>query len=488
MSAASTEPQEGVGLDLLQAMVGREGPVIEGPDAVNAAMIRHWCAAIGDRNPAYTQPALAAATRWDGVIAPPAMLQAWVMPGFGVPPLEHDPIAEFHARSAELGYSSIVATNCEQEYLRPLRPGDRVRVRKRIEAVSGEKRTALGPGVFLTTRFSFTDAADHEVARMLHRVLKFKPGQAGAPAASQSAAAPGALRPRPNVTLDTAFYFEAARERRLLIQRCTGCGRLRHPPTPACAHCGALGWDTVQSQGRGTLFSYTVIDAPVVPPFKPGHVVGLVELQEGVRVVAELVEVGRDEVAIGMPLEVAFLQCDPGLVLPVFRPRPDLPVVMRGSERAIGFPGLSADALPRTVAPAEVRVGARLARLELPMTRSYIVASAIATRDYQEVHHDPDLARERGSQDVFLNILSTTGLVGRHVTDAFGPNAELRKLAIKLGATAYPGDTLAIDGRVIDKTDVPGGCELRVAVRGTVSRGDHVSGEVTLHLPAGGAQ
>lgn len=484
MKSSTGQPAQ-AGLAALQAMVGREGPAVDGPDPVNAAMIRHWCAAIGDRNPIYTQPHVAALSRWDGVIAPPAMLQAWVMPGFRVPPLENDPIAEFHSRSAELGYGSIVATNCEQEYLRPLRLGDRVRVRKRIEAVSDEKRTALGPGLFLTTRFTFTDGAGQTVASMLHRVLKFKPGQAVAPS-PVLAAVPVALRPRPNLTLDNAFYFETARERRLLIQRCTGCGRLRHPPTAACAYCGALGWDTVQSCGYGTLFTYTVIDAPVVPPFKPGHIVGLIELEEGVRVVAELVDAGREEVAIGMPLEVAFLQCDPGLVLPVFRPRTDLPVVMTGSERAIGFPGAGSDELPRTVAPAEVRLGARLARLEIPMTRSYIVASAIATRDYQEVHHDPDLARERGSRDVFLNILTTTGLVGRFVTDAFGPNAELRKLAIKLGATAYPGDTLAIDGHVLDKADTPAGCEIKVSVRGAVSRGEHVSGEVMLRLPAAG--
>lgn len=467
-------------------MAGREGPSFEGPDPVNAAMIRHWCAAIGDRNPSYTQPALAARTQWNGVIAPPAMLQAWVMPGLGVAPADNDPIAQFHKLSAQLGYNSIVATNCEQEYLRPLRLGDRVSVRKRIEAVSDEKRTALGPGLFLTSRFTFTDGDGHEVARMLHRVLKFKPGQAGA-AAATAADTPAALRPRPNLTHDNAFYFEAARERRLLIQRCTGCARLRHPPTAACAHCGALGWDTLESRGLGTLFSYTVIDAPVVPPFKPGHVVGLIELDEGVRLVAELVDVGRDEVAIGMPLEVAFLQCDPGLVLPVFRPRADLPVVMHGSERAIAFPGAVAEALPRTVTADDVRVGARLARLEIPMTRTYIVASAIATRDYQDVHHDPDLARARGSQDVFLNILTTTGLVARLVTDAFGPNAQLRKLAIKLGATAYPGDTLVIDGQVVDKVAAPsGGTHVKVRVRGTVSRGEHVTGEVSLHLPAAG--
>ena len=469
----------------MKSLIGRRGPTFQGPDPVNPAMIRHWCAAMGDRNPVYTDDALAAQSSRGGVIAPPAMLQTWVMPGYGVAPPAGDPTAEFHRLADAQGYSSIVATNCEQTYRRELRLGDRIHLTKTIEAVSDEKRTALGAGLFLTTRFEFTDARGEPVADMLHRVLKFKPGIA-APAtrvAAPAASAPAPLRPRPNQTQDTAFYFEAAREHRLKIQRCIGCGRLRHPPTAGCAHCGSLQWDTVQSTGRGVLFTFTTVHAPEVAPFKTPYVVGLVELEEGVRVVTELVEVEPDAVAIGMPLELGFMRYDAELVLPVFRPRAGLSSVMQGSERAIGWPGVGPATLPASRHPEAVATGARLFALDIPITRSFIVAAAIATRDYQDVHHDPDIARQRGSLDVFVNILTTTGLVGRYVTDAFGPEARLRKLAIKLGATAYPGDTLAFRGSVVDKRVASdGACDLVVRVVGTVGRGEHVTGEVTLFL------
>nr|WP_237502801.1 MaoC/PaaZ C-terminal domain-containing protein [Streptomyces sp. SID8374] len=87
--------------------------------------------------------------------------------------------------------------------------------------------------------------------------------------------------------------------------------------------------------------------------------------------------------------------------------------------------------------------------LEIPVTRTLIVAGAIASRDYQDVHHDAELAREKGSPDIFMNILTTNGLVGRYITDHFGPAAVLRKVAIRLGAPNYPGDVLRLSGRIV---------------------------------------
>jgi acyl dehydratase len=123
-------------------------------------------------------------------------------------------------------------------------------------------------------------------------------------------------------------------------------------------------------------------------------------------------------------------------------------------------------------------VGERLPELTIPITRTLIVATAIASRDYQDVHHDPELARERGSKDVFMNILTSNGLVGRFVTDWAGPHARLRKVAIRLGAPNYPGDTMTMTGEVTD------GDLVTVAVRGANSLGDHVTGTVTLTLGA----
>jgi len=130
---------------------------------------------------------------------------------------------------------------------------------------------------------------------------------------------------------------------------------------------------------------------------------------------------------------------------------------------------------------ADVEVGDALPPLAIPLSRTLIVATAIASRDYQDVHHDPELARRRGSDDIFMNILSTNGFVGRFITDWAGPDAMLTKVSIRLGAPNYPGDTMTMTGTVTAKDDETRTVE--VAVRGANSRGDHVTGTVVLSLP-----
>ncbi|WP_326581018.1 MaoC family dehydratase [Streptomyces sp. NBC_00481] len=123
--------------------------------------------------------------------------------------------------------------------------------------------------------------------------------------------------------------------------------------------------------------------------------------------------------------------------------------------------------------------GQALPPLEIEITRTLVVAGAIASRDYQDVHHDPELARRRGSPDVFMNILTTNGLVGRYVTDHFGPAAVLRKVAIRLGAPNYPGDTMVLTGTV----ETTAGRTARIKVVGENGIGRHVTGTVTVTLP-----
>ncbi|MER6016309.1 MaoC family dehydratase [Streptomyces bluensis] len=130
-----------------------------------------------------------------------------------------------------------------------------------------------------------------------------------------------------------------------------------------------------------------------------------------------------------------------------------------------------------------MRTGEELPPLEIPITRTLIVAGAIASRDYQDVHHDAELARQKGSPDIFMNILTTNGLVGRYVTDHFGPGAVLRKVAIRLGAPNYPGDTMVLTASVDTIED--GTATVRVV--GENGMGRHVSGTVTVTLPPGGA-
>nr|WP_238782830.1 MaoC family dehydratase [Streptomyces monomycini] len=120
--------------------------------------------------------------------------------------------------------------------------------------------------------------------------------------------------------------------------------------------------------------------------------------------------------------------------------------------------------------------GDELPPLTVPVTRTLIVAGAVASRDYQDVHHDAEAARAKGSPDIFMNILTTNGLVGRYITDFFGPRAVLRKVAIRLGAPNYPGDAMELRGTVLardgDTTDV--------RVVGANSLGHHVTGTVTV--------
>ncbi|MFE2145488.1 acyl dehydratase [Streptomyces sp. NPDC059456] len=123
-----------------------------------------------------------------------------------------------------------------------------------------------------------------------------------------------------------------------------------------------------------------------------------------------------------------------------------------------------------------MNVGDTLAPLEIPVTRTLIVAGAIASRDYQDVHHDAPLAREKGSPDIFMNILTTNGLVGRYVTDRLGPGAVLHAVAIRLGAPNYPGDTMVLTGTVI----AVDGSRAEIRIVGANGIGHHVTGTVTV--------
>jgi len=135
----------------------------------------------------------------------------------------------------------------------------------------------------------------------------------------------------------------------------------------------------------------------------------------------------------------------------------------------------------RTLMMGEVHVGDKLPELAVPVTRTLIVAGALATRDYEDVHHDPQRAAERGTPDIYMSINHTNGLVGRYVTDWAGPGAVLTRLSTRLGVPNFPGDTMTLTGEVTAVT----ASTVSVAVTGTNSKGAHTISEVTLRLPAG---
>ena len=139
--------------------------------------------------------------------------------------------------------------------------------------------------------------------------------------------------------------------------------------------------------------------------------------------------------------------------------------------------------LPHTRTYDEVEVGDELPELVIELTPTVIISTAIASRDYQDVHHDRDLALKKGSKDIFMNILSTNGFVGRFVTDWAGPNAVLKSVSIRLGAPNYPYDTMRMTGKIEQKEMVAGEPTVDLAVRGANKLGDHVKGTVRVVLP-----
>ncbi len=478
-------------------------------DPVNFPIIENWIEAIGDDNPVYADAEFAARSVHGGLVAPPAMIQVWTMQGQRTPEREGrgaawtvspggttprnppvsgapqappsllanparqsrrhrapdlpphgastDPTGEMVAVLDAAGYTSVVATNCDQAYHRYLRHGEQLTLRIGLIDLAGPKRTALGEGWFFTTRNTWY-SGDEPVATMDFRILKFRPpepGQEPGRPAPPPAAGSGPVM-RPVISPDTAFFWAGTAARELRIQRCTECGALRHPPGPMCLECGSPKPDYVVAAGTGEVFSFIVHHHPPVPGKRLPMVLALVELTEGVRVLGELTGIDPAQAEVGMPVRAAFLKIDDELTLPAWRP-----------VRATG-PGALPDELPGLV---------------IDVSTTFVVGSALATRDFTRVHHDRDFAVASGSKDIFVNILTTTGLVQRFVSGWAGPRALLRSISIRLGAPCYAGDTLTFTGRVTGFDPDAGRYE--VAVTGTCGLGDHVTGTVRVDVPRG---
>ncbi|GAB3130336.1 OB-fold domain-containing protein [Tsukamurella serpentis] len=302
-----------------------------GRDPVNQPMINNWIEAIGDTNPLYSDPEFAAQSAFGGPVAPPAMAQVWNMRGLHGARSDDDPLGLMTAALDDAGFTSVVATNSDQTYHRHVRPGEEITASSRLEDVVGPKKTGLGVGWFFTTR-TLWRVGDEVVAEMVFRILKFRPPAQDPDAASQkpltagpsgrivdaSGYAGGVLRPV--VSRDTAFYWEGAKLGELRIQRWGTT--LRHPPGPMDPGGDlALTPDHIVSPGTGTVFSFVVHHHPKVPGKRLPFVVALVELDEGVRILGELIDVDPAEVHIGMPVRAVFLRVDDDLTLPAWEAR-----------------------------------------------------------------------------------------------------------------------------------------------------------------------
>ena len=137
----------------------------------------------------------------------------------------------------------------------------------------------------------------------------------------------------------------------------------------------------------------------------------------------------------------------------------------------------------RTLDWSEIQVGAELPALTIAVTATVVVAGAIATRDFMPVHHDRDYANTQGAPNIFTNIMTDTGYCSRFLTDWAGPEAMVKRLAIRLGAPACAGATLVYSGTVTGKSQVDGEGIVEVAFRAALETGDHLSGTATVSFP-----
>jgi uncharacterized OB-fold protein len=276
-------------------------------DPVNQPMINNWLEALGETDPRFTTGE-----------APPAMAQVWTMYGLDPRRPEGDPLHGAMQMLDAAGFTAVLGTNCDQSYERYLRVGEQVAITTRLESVVGPKTTGVGEGYFVTTVNSWWvgDGADRElVASMLFRVLKYKPAtrlrDASPPAVDRSQI----IRPVRN--RDTEFFWEGTARGELRIQKCNACGLLRHPPGPLCPSCHAADRGYVVASGRGTIFSFLVHHAPRMPGRELPVTLALVELDEGVRLVATVTGAPED-LAIGDPVMAGFDRLDDETTLPTW--------------------------------------------------------------------------------------------------------------------------------------------------------------------------
>jgi uncharacterized OB-fold protein/acyl dehydratase len=470
--------------DLVAAMreyIGVEGPVQVARHPVNLPAIADWCDAIGDDNPNYTSETAAGKSVHGGIVAPPATLDIWDRAGLPAqaPAARSgdDPRSKVSRMLESAGFVGVVAVNSELEIVRYLRPGDRLQNTQLLEDISDEKQTGLGTGHFVTTRHRYTTDSGEHVGDLLFRILKFKPGTGttakasieGAPAAPDPSAE---RRPRPAVNADNEALWDGYRKHELRIPKCNACGTLVFPPSPRCAACGEFDMGYVVASGRGTVYAAVAVHYPQVPGFAYPLSAAVIELDEGTRMVSNVIGVAPEQVKIGMRVEVEWLDSHPALV--------DGATDSRGPQTLPLFRPATPERRTETLSAGAVSVDDALPVWVMPVTPTRIVAGALATRDFQDVHHDRDLAHKKGSKDIFLNINTSLGLMQRYVTDWAGPDALVKALRVKLGAPAYPYAPLTFTGSVQSVDPKTGAVTVGVVAANQLGR--HVAGTVELEL------
>lgn len=293
-------------------------------DAVNEPMIRHWAEAIGDQNPAYTDPQWAASSQRGKVIAPPAMMYSWGQEGFPVVAQGRTPDAqsELVERFNENGFFGTLGTNVKQEYFKEVGIGDTVYMEMVVDNISEQKATGRGIGYFFETLATFSDQHGDPIGTQRFRVLKFIPPaeQAAASSSDDDDALEVPTRIASPRGHDNKWWWDACDEGKVLIQRCKDCQTLRHPPRPMCGECQSMEWDSIESTLAGEVLSFTELHHPKIPGYQYPLVCAVIKLSEGTNLIANVVGCEPEEVHIGMQLQGKVEQIDAKTMLPQFYP------------------------------------------------------------------------------------------------------------------------------------------------------------------------
>jgi hypothetical protein len=494
---AETDSEQAQFHNSLTSEIGSTGKIEMARDSVSEPVIRSWCDAMSESNPLYINQDFANDSKHGGIIAPPAMLQVWTMSGLHLGNqfqrnTEDSPSAGVYQLLDEAGFTGVVATNATYHYSEVVRPGDLISASQKLLDVSEEKTTSLGVGHFVTTETIYSDASGKQVGSMEFRVLKFRPGTGKKN--EQSETKPP--RPKPASNSSTDWFWDACNIEELRIQSCNECTNLQHPPAVRCLSCGSVLLDSVIATGKGTLHSWAIAHYPQVPAFDYPLIVGLVELDEGVRLVSNITNVEPEELEIGMPLEVHWLNVDNEFTLHQFKPahtenqEPELEnTETDGSNDQTfdsGQKNPATESTQRQVSkldPDNIQIGDELPICPVPVTTLLIVSTALATRDYQDVHHDPKAAQSKGMPDIFMNILTSAGIVSRWINDWAGPDIDWSSIELRLGAPNHPDDTMTLSGSITEKTEHGSQISLNISFLGENGRGVHVSGNAKILLP-----
>lgn len=331
-------------LTSLRALQGSHGTPQLARDPVNLPAIRNWCDAIGINNPRYTDPG--------GAVAPVAMLSSWAMSG-SVPAPEDPACPRGKALSLlrQQGFSGVIGTTFEEEYLRPLRAGERLSSTLFLTAVSEPKKTGLGEGYFVTTRTDYANEAGEQVGSWTLRLLAFKP----------------------------------------------------------------------RARTEGAEKSTTKAD--VKTESKPV-------------------------------------------------PTPEIKTVASVPERHQTMRRFD-----------EINVGDELTPWTIPVTPLLVIAGAVATRDFSDIHIDVAGAKRAGLPNIIMNSMTSSALCSRYAEDWAGPVIVQKNVRLRLGAPCVVGDTLTITATVAAKEAKGTYGLVTLNVAGRVSSGDHLGGTLDLELP-----